>query len=66
MTDRFYSLTVILEKDIRCDDAQPIIEAIKQFRGVLQVEGNISDGNSLMSEEREKMNFRKKLLDMLS
>lgn len=37
MTDRIASLTVIFENDIREDDAQPIIDAISQLRGVLEV-----------------------------
>lgn len=43
MTDRYNAFTVILENDIRDDDAQPIINAIKQIRGVLDVQPAQSD-----------------------
>lgn len=35
--DRFSGLVVILEDDLRDEDAQPIIAAIGQLRGVLDV-----------------------------
>jgi len=37
MTERFSGLVVILEDDIREDDAQPLIRAIAQLRGVMEV-----------------------------
>lgn len=43
MTDHYSGFLVILEKDIRDDDAQPIIDAIKQLRGVLKVVPQTSD-----------------------
>ena len=46
MTDTFNALTVVLEKNIREDDAVHIIDAIKQLRGVLNVQGNVSDNLS--------------------
>jgi hypothetical protein len=43
MTTRYKSLTVVLEMDIRNDDAEPILEAIRMVKGVLSVEGNVTD-----------------------
>ena len=54
MTDRYHSLTVVLEKDIREDDAKPILEAIRMIKGVLTVQGDISNPSSLMAEERAR------------
>lgn len=34
MTDRIRSLVVILDEDTRTDDAEPLINAIRQLRGV--------------------------------
>lgn len=34
MSDRVHSITVVLEKDIRSDDAEWVINAIKMIRGV--------------------------------
>lgn len=38
MTTRIKGLTVVLTKDIRDDDIEPLKEAIKQFYHVLKVE----------------------------
>ena len=38
MTDRVNTLTVVLERPIRDDDVQPIVDAIRQMRHVLSVE----------------------------
>lgn len=65
MTDRFHSLTVVLEHDIRDDDAEHIINAIKMLRGVLSVSGNVSDIDSHMAEERAKWELRAKLAEAL-
>ncbi len=37
MTDRINVITVVLEKDIREDDVEPILVAIRCLRGVLRV-----------------------------
>lgn len=65
MTDRYYALTVILEKDIRDDDAQPILNAIKMIRGVQDIKKHISDPMTWMAEERARADLRKKLFDIL-
>jgi hypothetical protein len=45
MTDRYNYLTVALETDIRSDDAEALIAAIRMLRGVLKVEPNVTDPN---------------------
>lgn len=42
MTDRYSGFAVVLERDIREDDAQAIIDAIKMIRGVAAVEPAIA------------------------
>jgi hypothetical protein len=37
MTDRLKGFTVVLEQDLRDDDAEPLKAAIAQMRGVLEV-----------------------------
>ena len=66
MSDRYHSLTVVLDRDIRDDDTQPIIDAIKQIRNVLSVSGCVANLESHMAEERAKMLLREKLLHILS
>jgi hypothetical protein len=46
MTERFNTLTVVLEKDMRDDDAETLLTAIRQMRGVLSVKGNVSDNTA--------------------
>ena len=65
MTDRFNALTVVLEKDIRDDDAQAIMNAITMLRGVLSVSGNVADLNSHIASERAKGELGQKLIDMV-
>lgn len=54
MTDRFLTLTVVLDRDYRDDDAQSIIDAIKMVKGVLSVKGNVADGSEYMAIERAR------------
>jgi hypothetical protein len=65
MTDRYHSLTVVLEHDIRDDDAQPLIEAIKMMKGVLGVAGEVSDSGNYVAEMRVKSELSKKLWEVL-
>ncbi len=62
MTDRFSSLTVVLEHDIREDDASALIQAIQLLRGVLTVEGNVVDVTSIVAEQRARHELREQLL----
>jgi len=65
MTDRFNILTVVLDHDIRNDDAEPILTAIKQLRGVLTVAGNVADPIAFMAEERARMMLIEKLVTII-
>lgn len=65
MTDRYFCLTMALEKDIREDDAQQIINAIEMIRGVIKVDGNISDMNSYVAEERVRRELGNKLIEVV-
>lgn len=65
MTDRFNALTVVFEQNIREDDAQAIIAAISQFRGVASVQGNVADMNSYIAKEQALNELRGKVMDVL-
>lgn len=65
MTDRYHSLTVVLEKDIRSDDAEAIIEAIKMIRGVLDVTPHVADATSWMAQTRVRRELGEKIWDIL-
>lgn len=41
MTDRFNAFVVVLDHDLRDDDAQDTLNAIRQIKGVLNVEPKV-------------------------
>lgn len=66
MTDRYYALTVVLDKDIRSDDCESIINAIKMMKRVIDVKGNVSTPESWMAESRALHETRMKLWEVLN
>lgn len=65
MTTRYKSFIVSLEHDIRDDDADAIINALKMVKGVLRVEPQEATAGDLTIQYREKSELRKKLFDFL-
>ena len=65
MTDRINSLAVVLESDMRADDAEELMSAIRQLRGVISVSGNVSDVASHIAQERARRELADKLWDVL-
>jgi len=67
MTDRYHSLTVVLDKDLREDDAEVIISAIKCLRSVVSVTGNVSvaDYDLHVAQVRARMDIIDKLNEAL-
>lgn len=65
MTERYNFLTVALEADLRSDDAEALISAIRQLRGVADVKPNVRDGNSLTAETRVRADLTEKLWAVL-
>lgn len=65
MTRRLHSINVVLDLDFREDDAAVIMAAIRQFRHVISVRGNVSDCNSHMAEERARTSLKKKIYEVL-
>ena len=65
MTDRYKGLVVTLERDVRSDDAQPIIDAIKQIRGVLSVAPSVVCIDDHMNRARIAEDFIAKLYKVL-
>ncbi len=65
MTDRLKGFIVMLDEDIREDDAQPILDAIRQIRHVQSVATMVSDADDWMARERVKIELKKKLYEAL-
>lgn len=65
MTDRVNALIVTLHNDIRIDDVEPLMDAIRQFSLVLQVDPNIADIDSHVAYARARGELGGKLLNVL-
>lgn len=66
MTDRFNRLTVVLAKDMRDDDAEHLLNAIRCLRGVISVDGNVVDPIAYMAQARVTIDLKSKLWDLLN
>ena len=65
MTDRIFALTVVLDKDIREDDAVPIIAAIQMIKHVLKVEPHSSNLDTWAAETRARTDLTRQLWEVL-
>lgn len=61
MTDRINGFTVILQYDIRDDDAQATINAIRQIKGVADVVPNVVTPADHIAVMQTKVEIAKKL-----
>ena len=64
MTDRYNYLIVALERNIRSDDCQPLIDAIKMLHGVLDVTPRTEDPSGYTTEMRVREEMRKKVWEI--
>ena len=60
MTTRLKGFTITLEKDIREDDVEILIQTLKMIKGVVSVKPIESDVTDLMARERVKSEIRDK------
>lgn len=65
MTARVNMIFVILEEDIRTDDVQPLMDAIKMMKGVLDVEQHITNPQDILAESRARHELGVKLLEVI-
>lgn len=65
MTERLKGLLVTFAKDVREDDAECHINAIRMIKGVLNVEPIPSDINSHIAEERVRHDLHEKLFNLI-
>lgn len=66
MTDRINAIVVILEENLRIDDAEPLLQAIKQMRGVLKVEPHTTNIDGLAAEVRARADIAQRLFELAS
>jgi hypothetical protein len=65
MSDRYHSLTVVLDEPMRDDDAEKIMNAIRCLRGVVAVEGNVADSGHFVAMSSARHELRGKLWEAL-
>jgi len=66
VTTRIRGLTIALTHDIREDDVDCLVSAIKQFKNVLSVNMIENMHNDWIAEERIKRELSQKLWDVLN
>ncbi len=66
MSERFNSVTVVLEQDVSEEHADVITSAISMIRGVLSVKANqVDPGADYLARERVKSELHRKLFEVL-
>jgi len=65
MTDRVNGFFVTLDEDMRIDDAEAIMHAIRMVRRVADVSPNVTDPSDWVAKTRVRSELTKKLLDVI-
>lgn len=65
MTDRIRHITITLDKDYRDDDAEVILSAIRQIRGVGSVKPMVVEGGEHLAREAVRVDLEGKLYKAL-
>jgi len=65
MTDRVKGFTVTLKEDIRIDDVEPILNAVRMIQGVVHVEPSITTSEDHMNRQVIKSQLLTKLFKVL-
>ena len=65
MTDRIHSITLVLDKNIRIDDAESLIAALGLFGGVIEVIPNVACIEDAVAESRVRQELGLKLWAIL-
>lgn len=65
MTDRINGVFITLENDIRIDDAEPLLTALRMMKGVIDVSPNVSDSMDHVAKIRAKTELTNAMLDAI-
>lgn len=65
MTDRLNGVFVTFDRDIRDDDAEPILDAIRMIKGVLDVSPNITNISDYSARLRVQTEMREQIFKVL-
>lgn len=66
MTDRVKGFLVTLENELRTDDAEPLAEAIRHLRGVVDVTPQIMESGDYMIRQQVRHELMRKLFDAIN
>jgi hypothetical protein len=64
MTDRINAFVVVLDKDIREDDAEALVNAMIMLKGVISVKGNVVDITDHIALTRARQQLGRELMDI--
>lgn len=65
MTDRIKGFTIALDNDIRVDEIEYIVNAIKMIKGVNNVEPLVADSTDFIARSRYKQEVLEKMYKLL-
>lgn len=65
MTDRIKGFVVTLEKDLREDDAEATLTALRQIKGVLAVEPQLANIEDQLNRTRIRYELGKNILELI-
>lgn len=65
MTDRIKGFIVTLDADMRDDDSEAILMALRMVKRVADVRPIASDGREMVTEIRQAQKFREMLYDLI-
>ena len=65
MSSSYHSFCVVLEKDVKDEDADRIESAIRMIKGVIDVKRNVSDASDYVAAFRAKHEIAQKVLEVL-
>jgi len=65
MTDRHHGYIVTLDHELRADDSEAIIQAIRMIKGVVDVAPVVADHETYMCEARVRQELGQKLFEIL-
>ncbi len=65
MTDRLKGCWVSFDRDIREDDAEGILNAIRMIRGVADAQPDVTNADDWLARSRVKHELRDKLIALL-
>lgn len=66
MSDRVKGFLVTLEKDVRLDDVDLLMQTIRYMRGVANLEPSIVNSDDFINQQRIKTDLRQKMYQFIN